>query len=452
MIFALLATLFGVAQEGIVVFEGAEAYYNVEKHTGSNYHWEVYKDFNPDIIADPSEYEFTTRSDSNAVGVQWKLAGLYYLKVSEFDLESCSNVKALAVQVIENNRSIEFELLTSSSCYNFNDNSFEQSLVVLNNEGLPLASLYFPLEVGFIVNSHNYSQMLEFDNQTLQIKNEWLDLPGDRDTNIVVELTTVTDKLNLPIKPFVGKNIHTSTIFGTPLLEFTSTYTQVEQGFSLEHLVQLNYGQAIGAEYTWNVSPAEGTSTNLSAMKTNAATILWDGPPGNYTLSVAVTDGNGCISEVLSKTIEITESIDESDLIFAPEYLNTIICSDLGNGQEGSVPAHSQSIFQVKYYGNKNLISTRVTIQNPNGIFIDLDGNELPNQQNPKIEISNPETDKTIEFSITDSWLNNSAQNELFIVKLVDATLEGSVDLIAQEEYDIERNITVLPIPDIDFK
>ena len=58
LIIILLATLFGVAQEDYVVFEGAEQNYFVENHSGSDYSWRILTSFNPDTEADSNDLKF----------------------------------------------------------------------------------------------------------------------------------------------------------------------------------------------------------------------------------------------------------------------------------------------------------------------------------------------------------------------------------------------------------
>ncbi len=144
MIFTLLAALYGAAQEDFVVFEGAETSHYVANHQGSSYAWNIFVDFSPDIEANPNEYEFLTSPDKSEVSVQWKHTGQFYLVVNETDISGCSNIKVLAVNVVANSRTIGFETLTSSGCYNASGNGFSLPLKILDSSGVPLDSLLFP--------------------------------------------------------------------------------------------------------------------------------------------------------------------------------------------------------------------------------------------------------------------------------------------------------------------
>lgn len=224
---------------------------------------------------------------------------------------------------------------------------------------------------------------------------------------------------------------------------------QITQGAFKTFNVKLTTGQAAGATYTWAVTPASGTSTNLSVITGTSAAVLWDGPPGNYSLAVQVTDGNGCLSETIAQNIEI---VAPGNLLFAAAFPSTITCSDLAGGSEGSVPGHSSSTFKVAYDGMANLQSANITIKNPAGMFIGLNGTELANQAAPEITVNNTGADKEIEFSITDSWENNSAGSVIFEVTLISAVTTDLATIVATTTGDVTRTITVLPKPVIGFE
>jgi hypothetical protein len=184
--------------------------------------------------------------------------------------------------------------------------------------------------------------------------------------------------------------------------------SSITRGGTKGYKLKLNVGNATGATYQWNVSPANGTTTNLTGVSGDTATIVWDGPVGLYSVLVQVTDGNGCLSEPISQDMEI---LAPGDLIFASSYPGTIVCSDLAGGNEGSVPAHSTSSFSITYAGAVNLSLANITIKNPAGVFVGLDGSVLANQAVPELTIANAEADKEIVFDVTDSWENTTSGN-----------------------------------------
>lgn len=221
------------------------------------------------------------------------------------------------------------------------------------------------------------------------------------------------------------------------------------QGASKNYKIKMNVGAEPGATYQWSVTPATGTSTNLAAVTGNEVTIVWDGPVGSYTLEVQVTDGNGCLGEPISQTVEI---LAPGNLIFAADYPNTIICSDLAGGNEGSVPAHSVSSFRITYAGAVNLQSANITIQNPAGDYVGLDGLVLANQGAPEITLPNAQADKEIIFDVVDAWENTTSTNTAFTVKLVSARTTDNSDITADSGSDVTRTVTVLPKPAIAFE
>jgi gliding motility-associated-like protein len=303
MIFILLAAQFGAAQEAIVVYEGAETSHNVDNHTGSNYLWEVYKSFNPEIEADPTEFYFTATETTNSVTVNWLRAGIYYLQVTETDIGGCSNTKALAISVVSNNRSIGFTTLSSSECYQQN-NGFSLTLDILNNTGLTLAESYFPIEVSFNVDGIAYAQSVDYNKQEILIDTDMLNASSETETNVAVEITQAIDNQNGDIQPS-DKKLFTRTIYTLPEIEFTSTPTQIIQGTTVAHSVNMTGGNSSAAIYSWIVQPDNGTSSDLSTIEGNSASIFWDRPLGSYSIAVSAIDGNGCFSDTIVQQIEI---------------------------------------------------------------------------------------------------------------------------------------------------
>lgn len=223
----------------------------------------------------------------------------------------------------------------------------------------------------------------------------------------------------------------------------------ITQGASKTYTIKMNVGNVTGATYKWSVTPANATTTNLAAITGNQATIVWDGPVGYYSLDVQVTDGNGCLSEPISQAVEILAA---GDLIFASNYPNTVVCSDLAGGSEGSVPAHSTSSFSIAYAGTANLLSANITIKNPAGEFVGLNGSVLANQAAPELTIANVQADKEILFDVTDSWENATVANVSFQIRLISAKTTDNSDITANPVSDVTRTIAVTAKPVIAFE
>jgi gliding motility-associated-like protein len=310
MILILRAALFGAAQEAIVVYEGAETNHFVAYHAGNDYAWKVFIDFSPDIEAPLDDYLLTSLPGTGTVKVRWNHTGLYYLRVIETDVGGCSNTKVLPVNVVSNNRTIGFLTTTSAVCTDINGNGFTLPLKIQESGGTLLGESGFPILLEFTVNGISYSQNIEYTNQIIEIKDDWISIIPQFDNKIDVQLVQATDVKGIPVFPETGKNIHIRTIYAVPDIDFVTFVKKIQQGTSAEHKVSLTAGQPIQAKYLWSIDPPEGTNTDLTKFNGDSALILWNGPVGMYVLNVSVTDGNGCTGETLSQQIEILQPAD----------------------------------------------------------------------------------------------------------------------------------------------
>lgn len=310
MILILLAALFGAAQETIVVYKDATTSHSVDTHFGSKYKWSVYINFSPDVEAPPENYRFIGSSDSDKIQIQWLNTGIYYLKVTETDLKGCENLKALPVRVISNDRSIGFLTTAGSSCYSSDGNGFNLPLLVSGSTGLPLTENNFPLVVEFMFNGKGFSQQVAFDNQVIQIPDDWITADPEIDFKAKVEITKAKDVQNIDIIPDVNTMTHIRIIQPPAQIEFGSSEILVEQGTETTHEVDLIVGNPQNAVYHWSVYPINGTTTDLNGIDGSAATIVWDGPAGTYRLFAVVTTENGCVSDTVSQLVEISETSD----------------------------------------------------------------------------------------------------------------------------------------------
>ena len=305
MILILRAALFGAAQEAIVVYEGAETNHFVAYHPGNDYTWKVFVDFSPDIEAPPDDYFLTAPPGTGTVKVRWNHTGLYYLRVIETDVGGCSNTKVLPVSVVSNNRTIGFTAISSAVCINTGSNGFALPLKIQESGGPPLGESGFPITVEFTVNSKSFSQIVEYTNQVLEIKDEWIAINPQIDNKTAVQLLKASDVKGIPVYPEAGKNIHTRTMYAVPDIEFVTFSSKINQGTTASHKVKMIAGQPQKAKYTWSIDPPDGSNTDLTKITGDSALILWNGSPGIYSLNVSATDGNGCISEPVSQQIEI---------------------------------------------------------------------------------------------------------------------------------------------------
>lgn len=317
MILTLLAALYGAAQEAFVVYEGAESNYFIDDHPGSTYSWKVLVDFNPDTEANPDNFTFTSSETDSRVSIRWDKPGLYYLDVIETDISGCTNRKAMAVNVLSNNRSISFETLNSSACFSDGLNDFRVDLQIAGDNGNPLEEAYFPITVKFNIEGTEYSQAINYDNQSLYVSIDFAGQVPEADTQIVVNLLNATDVNDQVIPSLSGNSSHTRIIFAKPQIQFVYFDDRVKENNEGHYQVELVSGEAQNTVYHWWIDPPEGTSTDLSLENSDEAHILWDGPPGLYNLHVSASNGNACAGDTISRAVEIEENLPSSFVVNA---------------------------------------------------------------------------------------------------------------------------------------
>lgn len=307
MILTLLAALNGAAQQGFVVYVGAESSHFVEDHPGSEYSWKVLVDFSPDTEANPTDFTFTSATNQHNVSVRWNKVGLYYLDVVETDITGCTNRKVLAVNVVPNNRSIAFVNFESTACYNANPSGFRLPIRVLDDGGIELDASYFPVDVDVDIGGELITYRITYDNQGITIPDSLIIANPESETQTEIRITEARDVNGQTIDPLTGSDVHTRTISAIPQLEFVYIEDfeyQYEIGM---YEVGLTTGRTDNAIYHWQVDPSNGTSTDLNSITSETAQILWDGPVGFYTVEVWATDGNGCIADTISTLVEVSK-------------------------------------------------------------------------------------------------------------------------------------------------
>ncbi|MBT3384871.1 MAG: hypothetical protein HN778_09455 [Prolixibacteraceae bacterium] len=178
------------------------------------------------------EFDFLT-SSSGTVGIgeinatldiAWNAGaslGHYYLWIKVTYPDGCSNYRYVGIAPQQNNRFVGFDIMASNQCFNIEGNSFEQPVSVLDNNDQLLAEGYFPLTVNFTVNGAAFSQIVEFGQQVLQIREEWFTIDPLLNTDVVVQIIGVTDKNSAQIQPGIENGMHVHTIFAIPEIEFT---------------------------------------------------------------------------------------------------------------------------------------------------------------------------------------------------------------------------------------
>jgi hypothetical protein len=174
-----------------------------------------------------------------SVEIQWNTGSSLnqYDVWLEVTISGCSNKIFIGVSPQPNNRSSGFDVMASTECFNLSDNSFAISFITLDNNGQPIPAAYFPMMAEFSVNGTNHSQMVSYNNQLLQISEDWFVANPIQTTDVLVEITNVTDVYHAPVKPDVAKATHTRSIFAIPEIEFTE---ELRRRFNLDQITAYN--------------------------------------------------------------------------------------------------------------------------------------------------------------------------------------------------------------------
>lgn len=359
MMIILLAALYGAAQEDYVVYEGAESTHYVENHSGSIYSWNVLIDFSPDTEANSNDFTFTSSNGTNQVSVRWNSIGLFYLNVTETDITGCTNRKALVVNVLSSNRSIAFSTNASSDCYNSSGNGYELPLQILDDGGVPIDAVQFPVDVGFTLDGTAYSQQINYDQQALEIDASWLTLNSEQESQVTIQITNAKEKYGTNIPLLDGNDIHTITIYPIPELEFISIDSTVkEQNYGV-YVAKISESNSETANYIWYIDPPQGSSTDLSDLTNSVAQILWDGPVGKYIVGVSVVDANGCQSDTIWQTVTVNETGS------SPVAVNAGADTIIGNCQPYEFSAVSPISQDYTYSWQPTNYLSNPTIPNP---------------------------------------------------------------------------------------
>lgn len=217
MIALVLGTLSGWTQGLGVVYEGTQHFYKVQSIEGYTYAWEVYRGNDPPDPTSQGDFEFIGDPALANIGVQWNVAGLYYLTVIGTDMEGCNNRKAMAVQVIPNDRLIGFVASAGDACFNANGNDFDLALTSTGN----FKEDEFPLTINYTVNGVWFSNVVESNNLMLSIGEPDFIADPLQETAVEVEIKEAIDVNGIEINADPDKDLHIRTIFPVPVIEFT---------------------------------------------------------------------------------------------------------------------------------------------------------------------------------------------------------------------------------------
>jgi len=158
-----------------------------------------------------------------AVEIKWNTGSSVnnYEVWLEVSLSGCSNKIFLGVSPQPNNRSIGFDVVASTECFNLSDNSFAISFITSDNNGQPIPAAYFPLSVELNVNGESHTQTVSYNSQILQVSEQWFVANPQQNTDVLVSIANVTDVNNASVKAGIENGTHVRSIFAIPEIEFT---------------------------------------------------------------------------------------------------------------------------------------------------------------------------------------------------------------------------------------
>ncbi len=143
MLSLLLVVVQGFAQIGNCFSVGETGQFEVKPAPGVSYCWKVTENATRDKGAETDKVTYLTNQCNPAIRLKWEKAGTYYISVTGFNLNGCSNRKVFRVNVADNHvpvanddyvstnwlRSIRIDLLKND--HDFNHDLDTSSLKIL---------------------------------------------------------------------------------------------------------------------------------------------------------------------------------------------------------------------------------------------------------------------------------------------------------------------------------
>jgi len=214
------------------------------------------------------------------------------------------------------------------------------------------------------------------------------------------------------------------------LIAFVGTVNAQDQTVTINTSHTYNVDPVAGVTYTW--ATTGGTSTDLVAQTGNSMTIIWD-TAGTYNVTVFGTDGNLCITETISSTIEV---VGASSVMFANLPANDAVtsCSPLLGG------ALTVSDFDVVFTGG--VAPFELTYE-----ITAIDGSKT--SQTVTMGAVGDATPLTGQLSISD-FENLTAGDQTVSIQLISAkTADNGIVAVDADVADNTRSVTVHGKPTI---
>lgn len=231
--FMILVAANAAAQNPYVLFEQSIQTYTVNEHTGNTYAWSVYEisDLTTEIT-DSAVYEVISGANTHQIEIKWKQSGNYALMVQEWNQNSCQNMKAMHIEILEGSPTVQFVDLNSEDCYD-GVNELIVPIKLLRDETNLLPEGNYSMDVTYSVQSGsgtktNYTTTITYENvdangvYNLSVSgiNEELDVTK----TYTIRIESVSDRFNTPFTVVTGRGAYTRIIHELP-----ETGTMVQQ-------------------------------------------------------------------------------------------------------------------------------------------------------------------------------------------------------------------------------
>lgn len=238
--------------------------------------------------------------------------GTYILQVQGTDDQGClSEVNSKTIDVIINNFQLSFSNLTSTQCYQSDDNSFSVGLQLNDQNGDPLAQDQFPVDVTFQINGVTQSsQIVNYLDQTLVINDNTFTTDSLQNSSVILTLLSATSSDNTTFQPITGQDVHSHTILAQPQIAFDQAVDTVYR----DEKRSFNVNGNTTWTYKWILTDPSLNESTLNSVGSQSAEITFN-QLGNYQLNVQAINGQGCLSNWGNKTIVVIASPDSTSLI-----------------------------------------------------------------------------------------------------------------------------------------
>lgn len=249
--------------------------------------------------------------------------------------------------------------------------------------------------------------------------------------------------------------IFTLMMLVVAMMVTTNAYADDEQfvniGFTGTYNVTFGNGESTGATYAWSIlTGSNGTEWTATFDNSNENDITWN-VAGTYTIQVIVTDGDGCLSEPLTRVVTVSNAqlciADGSTTVAgstpaAPTGTSTCSLIDAGDGNSSGSPDESVFIATV----------TGALANHDYDITYSVAGTSVVHGS---ALTTNGSGEGTVSITVTHSSYVSNFTNDgssdatvtIAVVSMVDENSQTITNLCASPSF----GVTVKPTPTISF-